>query len=196
MEMKSKTNEALEALAAESGIDLADKAEGGPGRKKGSVGDLPNIKKMPVQDLRRELGTSRKKLKDLEGRVPVPAEVEGAVSGIPPELWGLIPSVAYDYLAGRYGDHWRLSEPELTLIGGQVERCANRYLGDYSSSHPELFGLLMVVVATGLPRVILTVKIVRARQKKADDDQAAKIASALVAAKKDLDKRASDAKPE
>ncbi|MBA7495762.1 hypothetical protein ES702_06351 [subsurface metagenome] len=172
---------AEEALR-DAGEGLGFKPEAKPGEKGrpiGAKGLMPNLKTMSVKDLRSEAGRSRKKVKELEARFEEigKAEAEAKDAAVmPPEMWGVFPAMIYDYLSGKYGEHWKLNETEVKLYGENLERVANRYLPDFAGNHPELTGLALVAVSTTLPRALQTLSIQKAE---ADEAQALKTPGVL-----------------
>lgn len=153
----------LEDLGKQVGIDPENQ---GRGRPVGSYGVLPNLKTMTRKDLITELGQKRKKVKDYEEKIQgIKQEAPEASVEIPPQFYGVIPALAYDYLAARYGDHWKLREQEVILYGQAIEKVVNRYLGSIAEQNQELFALAMVAVATTIPRVMKTVTMMNAQPK-------------------------------
>lgn len=148
-----------------AGEDLGIKPEARPGEKGrpvGAKGLMPNLKTMSAKDLRSEAGRSRKKIKELETRFEEVGKAEQDAKDaaiMPPEMWGVFPAMIYDYLSGKYGEHWKLNETEVKLYGENLERVANRYLPDFAGNHPELTGLALVAVSTTLPRALETLSL-------------------------------------
>jgi hypothetical protein len=162
---------AEEALR-DAGEGLGFRPESRPGEKGrpvGAKGLMPNLKTMSAKDLRSEAGKSRKKIKELEVGLEQSGKAgqetpETAI--MPPEMWGVFPLMIYDYMAGKYGDHWKLNETEAKLYGENLERVANRYLPAFAGNHPELTGLVLVAVSTTLPRALQTLSIQKAEAEK------------------------------
>ncbi|MBA7603119.1 hypothetical protein ES703_10223 [subsurface metagenome] len=156
------------------GEGLGIKPEARPGEKGrpiGAKGLMPNLKTMAKKDLMAEAGKSRKKIKELEARFEEigKAEAEAKDAAImPPEMWGVFPAMIYDYLSGKYGEHWKLNETEVKLYGENLERVANRYLPDFAGNHPELTGLALVAVSTTLPRALETLAMTRKLEAEAE----------------------------
>lgn len=156
------------------GEDLGVKPEARPGEKGrpvGAKGLMPNLKTMSKKDLAAEAGKSRKKIRELEARFEEIGKVEQEAKEaaiMPPEMWGVFPAMIYDYLAGKYGDHWKLNETEVKLYGENLERVANRYLPDFAGNHPELTGLILVAVSTTLPRALETLAISKKMEAEAE----------------------------
>lgn len=129
------------------------------GRPAGSKGALPAIKTMTKADLMREVGSSRKKLKELESKLVLFTKAGGpAEDQIPPEMWAVFPCMVYDYMATRFGPHWKLNEEEMLSYGQNLQKVGDRYLGTVAGDNPELFSLALVAVSVTVPRVIVTVK--------------------------------------
>jgi len=159
------TEEALKAAGESIGIKPEANQEPGTGRRLRSRGPLPNLKHMSKKDLIAEAGKSRKRVKELEAQTQ--AQTQGGqgveeLAVMPPEMWGVFPAMLYEYMASRYGEHWRLNETEVKLYGENLERVANRYLGEVAGDNPEVFGLVLVVLSTTVPRVLQTVALRRA----------------------------------
>jgi len=170
--------EKLQSIGEDLGIRPEARA-GERGRPVGAKGLMPNLKTMSVKDLRAEAGRSRKKIRELEARFEEIGKVEQEAKDtamLPPEMWGVFPAMIYDYLAGKYGDHWKLNETEVKLYGENLERVANRYLPDFAGNHPELTGLALVAVSTTLPRALQTLSI---RKAEADYAEAMKTPDVL-----------------
>jgi len=152
--------EKLEKVAKEANL-ITEHKKSDKGRPAGVKGALPVIKTMTKSDLMREVGASRKKLRDLENKL-----VEFSKAGapgrpedqIPPEMWAVFPSLVYDYMATRFGPHWKLNEAEVLLYGQNLQKVADRYLGAVAGDNPELFSLALVAVSVTVPRVIVTFK--------------------------------------
>lgn len=138
-----------------------------PGRPKGAKGPLPNLKTMTKKDLIKEAGKGRKMLRKLESRIESVSLPDGGDPGgadvpqIPPELWGIFPSMAYDYLATRYGPYWKLKPDEIKLYGVAVEKVADKYLGVWAGDNPEIFGLVLVAVTVTTPRLLRAAAIAK-----------------------------------
>lgn len=157
----------MQALGEKLGVSSKDK--GGAGRPVGSTVGRPNLKTMGKKELMAELGKTRRKIRELEKcnlQDPQVTKLSGAGPGpselpsMPPEMWGVLPSMMFDYLAVRFkAEHWRLKLEEVKLWGKGLEQVANRYLPLISVNHPELFGLAMVAVGTVAPRVIVQVRL-------------------------------------
>lgn len=163
----------LKKIAQEKGIETDKPEYSGKGRPPGAYGALPNIKTMGKKDLMTELGKSRKRIKELEeaGRAAGPG---GAIAGkpgedlaIPGELWAFIPTALYDYMASRFGSHWKLKEMEARAYGQAMEKVANRYLPAFAGDKPELFGLVMVMAGTSIPRIMVTIRLKQEAAKEA-----------------------------
>ena len=139
------------------------------GRPTGSRGSLPSLKTMIKRDLEREAGKSRKRIRELEQSLTdlqgAKAEREQVEAVMPPEMWAVFPVLTYDYLASRYGPHWRLKETEVKMYGEALEKVANRYLPDFAGNNPELTALALVAASTSMPRVLQTMTL-RAKAEK------------------------------
>ena len=152
-----KNTEKLEKVAKDADLITEHKKES-KGRGV-AVSGLTPIKKMTKAALMLEVGASRKKIPDLEKKL-----VDFSKSGsppedqIPPEMWAVFPSLAYDYMATRFGPHWKLNEEEMLLYGQNIQKVADRYLGAVAGDNPELFSLALVAVSVTVPRVMVTVK--------------------------------------
>jgi len=150
--------EKLEKVAKDADL-ITEHKKSDKGRPAGAKGALPVIKTMTKSDLMREVGSSRKKLKDLENKLiefskaGAPAEDQ-----IPPEMWAVFPCLIYDYMATRFGPHWKLNEEEMLLYGQNLQKVGDRYLGAVAGDNPELFSLALVAVSVTVPRVIVTFK--------------------------------------
>ena len=148
----------LEKMAKDADL-ITEHKKSGKGRPAGSKGALPVIKTMTKADLMREEGASRKKLKEFEDKlVEFSKAGEPAKDQIPPEMWAVFPALIYDYMATRFGPHWKLNEEEMLLYGQNLQKVADRYLGTVAGDNPELFGLAIVAVSVTVPRVIVTFK--------------------------------------
>lgn len=137
----------------------------GAGRPVGAKGRWPDKNKMSKEALKKEAGQTRKMITQLEAdlaALKAEKEVKKAEE-IPAEMWAVFPSVIYDYLSLRFGDHWKLTEVEVKMYGESISRVANRYLGEIAGEHPEIVGLVIVVVSTSLPRAIKTI-VVRTKE--------------------------------
>lgn len=167
----------LKKMAEEKGLETEKPEYSGRGRPPGAFGGLPNLKTMGKRELMTELGKSRKKLKELEESLAARAGFPGAKTdellAIPPELWAFLPTAIYDYMASRFGEHWKLKEPEARAFGQALEKVANRYLPALAGDMPELFGLFMVIAGTAIPRVVVTVKLIQ--KAKADKARALEV---------------------
>ena len=151
-------NEKLEKVAKDADL-ITEHKKSDKGRPSGSKGALPVIKTMTKSDLMREVGASRKKLRDLENKLVEFSKAGAPVEDqIPPEMWAVFPSLVYDYMATRFGPHWKLNEEELLLYGQNLQKVADRYLGAVAGDNPELFSLALVAVSVTVPRVIVTFK--------------------------------------
>jgi hypothetical protein len=162
--MSNVQKEGLQEAAKDLKIPLDRGEPSGTGRPRGARGALPAIKTMGKKDLQTELGRSRKKIKQLEedvAKIRAQAPQDEGTMAIPPELWGVFPAMAHEYLAGRFGDHWNLREEEIKLYGIHIERVAGRYLGPLAGENPELVGLALVVSSVSLPRALKTIKDLR-----------------------------------
>ena len=150
--------EKLEKVAKDADL-ITEHKKSDKGRPAGSKGALPVIKTMTKSDLMREVGANRKKLRDLEKKVVDFSKAGSpAENQIPPEMWAVFPSLAYDYIATRFGPHWKLNEEEMLLYGQNIRKVADRYLGAVAGDNPELFSLALVAVSVTVPRVMVTVK--------------------------------------
>ncbi len=150
--------EKLEKVAKEADL-VTEHKKSDKGRPAGSKGALPVIKTMVKSDLMREVGASRKKIKELEGKViELDKAGEPEKDQIPPEMWGVFPALVYDHMATRFGPHWKLQEDEVLLYGQTLQKVADRYLGTVAGDNPELFSLAIVAVSVTVPRVIVTFK--------------------------------------
>ena len=154
--MADKTK--LEKVAKDADL-VTEHKQSGQGRPAGAKGAAPALKTMSKPDLMRELGASRKKIKEFEGKLAdftkggTPKEDQ-----IPPEMWAVFPALVYDYMATRFGPHWKLNEEEVLLYGQNIGKVADRYLGTVAGENPELFSLAIVAVSVTVPRVIITFK--------------------------------------
>ena len=150
--------EKLEKVAKEADL-VTEHKKADKGRPLGSKGALPVIKTMVKSDLMREVGASRKKIKELEDNlVEISKAGEPVKDQIPPEMWAVFPSLIYDYMATRFGPHWKLQEDEVLLYGQTLQKVADRYLGAVAGDNPELFSLALVAVSVTVPWVIVTFK--------------------------------------
>lgn len=155
------TKTKLEDVGKDLGLDSEskDQPKGPGGRPLGEDIGQPNLKKMTKEALKREAGKLRKENKDLNDKLSAAtSQLQPEAEQIPPELWGAIPAMTYDYLAMRFGDHWRLQEPEMILYGKSIARVADRYLGEVAGDKPELVGLIITATIITLPRAFLTVR--------------------------------------
>jgi len=170
------SDEALSKLGAEIGV-----SPDGEEKKKREV-KHKNVKDMSKKELQGELPKKRKAVTALEKEI---AELRGKVEGpgsalsLPPEMWGAIPGILYEFLAVRFGDHWRLSAQELPIVGVHFEKVLNRYLPGMSTAHPELMGFGLIVVGLSIPRAMTTIQ-------KRIDEQAKKVSAGLAGFSKDL----------
>lgn len=150
--------EKLEKVAKDANL-ITEHKKSDKGRPAGAKGALPVIKTMTKSDLMREVGASRKKLKDLEKKLVEFSKAGAPVEDqIPPEMWAVFPCLIYDYMATRFGPHWKLNEEEMLLYGQNLQKVGDRYLGAVAGDNPELFSLALVAVSVTVPRVIVTFK--------------------------------------
>jgi len=157
----------------EVGRDLklkTGKDQEGPGRPVGAKGRWTDKAKMSKEALKKEAGQNRKLILELETELAgIKAEKEiKKPEEVPAEMWAVFPSVIYDYLSFRFGDHWKLTEVEVKMYGESISRVANRYLGEVAGEHPEVVGLVIVVISTSLPRVIKTIMIKTEKKKETE----------------------------
>lgn len=132
----------------------------GPGRPAGSKGRWPDKKKMSKDDLIKEAGQNRKLIQDLETEIEKhKAGKEAALEQVSSEMWAMIPVMVYDFMSFRFGEHWKLKQPEALIYGEQLGRVANRYLGDMAGDKPELVGLIIVAGIITFPRAVMTIKL-------------------------------------
>lgn len=148
-------------------IGVKDEADGVQRRERKEK----NAKKMTKKELESELPKVRKDRNRLQSELEEMKKGNGLSSDpgpltLPPEMWGAIPAVLYEYLAIRFGGHWRLSREEIPIIGVHFEAVLNRYLPDMSTNHPELLGFGLIVVGLTLPRAMKTVQNLREVRKK------------------------------
>lgn len=149
----------LEKVAKEADL-VTEHKKLDTGRPAGSKGALPAIKTMVKADLMREVGTSRKKLKELENKlIEFTKAGEPAKDQIPPEMWGVFPSLVYGYMATHFGPQWKLKEDEVLLYGQNLQKVADRYLGAVAGDNPELISLAIVAVSVTVPRIMLTIAL-------------------------------------
>lgn len=152
--------EKMGKLATEVGAGPVgnDTGQRGPGRTPGAVLEFVSPKGKGSKWLEKEIYKHRREIRELRekaGKATADgSSSETGVPAFPPELWGILPAIGYDYLAGRFGDYWRLSEPEVKQWGAVTEKCVNRYLGEYVSANPELAALVMVATVTTVPRAL------------------------------------------
>ena len=129
--------------------------------KKELESEVPKLRKM-VTALERETD-------ELKGEVPGVGCDPGAGLSLPPEMWGTIPGLLYEFLAIRFGDHWRLGENEIKIAGIHFEKVLNRYLPDVSTSHPELMAFGFVLIGITIPKAMVTIRLLREIRAKSEE---------------------------
>lgn len=146
----------LKEVAENAGV--VEPESKGVGRPVGAVGNLPALKSMTKKALESELGKARKQMKVFESDL---AAVKQGAPGtvLTPEMLGVVPLMAYDVLALRFGEHWRLKEPEAVAYGTALSGVLDRYLSVLSGDYPEIFGLVLVAASVTTPRIIETFKV-------------------------------------
>jgi len=152
-----------------TGAEPADKKPPPAAKKAKPKPERKAVHMMNRNELRKEVSRLRKAEDKYEAEMEALAAVgirpEGEVPEVPPEAYGAFASMIFDYLASRFGEHWRLSQPELKAYGQALEAVARRYLPEASATHPELVGLGIVAVTTMAPRVYVTWTIKKEKEK-------------------------------
>jgi hypothetical protein len=72
-----------------------------------------------------------------------------------PEAWcTMMCALPYDWLANKYGEHWRLSETELLTLSTSAKPVMDKWLPQLFKNYPEEGLLAIAVIMITLPRLL------------------------------------------
>lgn len=116
------------------------------------------VRNMKTRELQQEVGRHRKEIGELEQKLEAYQSGESPEGPweIPAEMYAVIPVFVYDFLANRFGGHWKLNEDETIIYGQAIKRVIDRHMGEIAGDNPELFGLAVVIGSTAAPRIALS----------------------------------------
>jgi len=94
-------------------------------------------------------------LSSLPPSQPPPSNQSSAKGLEIPDAWiAMIIDFPYDYLATRYGNHWKLTEPELRNLVKYGKPVLTKYLGWLFTRFPEEAMFLLAFAFATVPRVL------------------------------------------